>query len=110
MRVGVVLLGGLLLAWPTRPRRPHRVVGTAGPWRPDPDRTVRRATDRRLPAIGIAAVLTLAVSPVIGLLVLGAASAWPRVAARRAVAGRRRRSWTLCPRPRTSWPWPWPAA
>jgi len=89
MRVGVVLLGGMLLAWPTRPRRPHRVVGAAASRRSGPGSSARRAVDRRLPAIGIALALTLAVSPVVGLLVLGAASAWPRIVARRAATGHR---------------------
>ena len=50
----------------------------------------RAVSDRRLPAVGLAALLTVAVSPLVGLVVLGVVHAWPRLAARRTAAARRR--------------------
>ena len=46
--------------------------------------------DRRLPVIGLAALLTVSVSPLAGLGLVGAVWAWPRIAVRRAVTARRR--------------------
>jgi tight adherence protein C len=87
----IVLLavgGGLVVGWPVRPR---------GFWHPirrpqESNRGPERGGgtgDRRLPVIGLAAVLTVGVSPMLGLVVLAAVVARPRLAARRAVARRR---------------------
>jgi tight adherence protein C len=87
----IVLLAGLAgatLAWSARPVGFWRPIRRLGPPNPAPVRE-RRPRDRRLPAIGSAAVLTVAVSPLLGLLVLGAVAVGPRLAARRADARRR---------------------
>jgi tight adherence protein C len=68
---------GLVLVWPARPGR-RRVA--AAP---------RRRGDRRLLAVGVAGLLTVAVSPVFGLGLLAAVHVWPRWVARREAARRR---------------------
>ena len=87
----VILVAGLVLAWPARPRGfwlPARSLG-----RPErvPERAGRRV-DRRLPVIVIAAGLTIGVSPLVGLGALAAVWAWPRLADRREAA---RSRWAL---------------
>ena len=73
----MVLLAGMLLAWPARPARPPRSMRLSATAWPARTTTVRPA-DRRLPAVGLAALLTVAVSPLVGLMVLGVVHAWPR--------------------------------
>jgi tight adherence protein C len=87
----VILVGGLVLAWPARPLgfwHPTRSLG-----RPDrgPERGGTRV-DRRLPVIAVAAGLTIGVSPMLGLGALAAVWAWPRLTVRREAA---RRRWAL---------------
>lgn len=90
MRVGVVVLVGLVLAWPSRPPRIQRSVRLpAAAWSARAA-TVRQPGDHRLAAIGLAALLAVAVSPLVGLMVLGVVPAWPWMTARRAASARRR--------------------
>ncbi|HEY8058502.1 MAG TPA: type II secretion system F family protein [Acidimicrobiales bacterium] len=87
MIVVLALAAGLALAWPSRPGfwPPTRSLGT-GRQRPQRGGS---GWDRRLPVIGVAAVLTIAASPPLGLAVLAAVVARPRLASRRAAARRR---------------------
>lgn len=89
MRLGLLLSLGVLLAWPVRPPRHRRPIGSAAPAPPHPGRAAGRPGDRRLPVIGLAALLAVAVSPLVGLVVLGGVHAWPRITARRAASSRR---------------------
>jgi tight adherence protein C len=70
----------VVVAWPARPR---------GSRRPAVPPRARRTVDGRLVAVGLAAAVTVIVSPVIGLAVLAAVHLWPRWV-RRLEAGRRR--------------------
>ena len=73
---------GLTAAWPRRPAaRPLLTAGSSGRARP--------AVDRRLLAVGVAAVLTMAVSPVLGLAVLAVVHVWPPWGAKLDAARRR---------------------
>ncbi len=73
--IALVALGvGVAVAWPARPGRVRQVVDV---------RPAGRRVDRRLIPIGVAAALTIAVSPVLGLGVLGAVHLWPRWVERR---------------------------
>lgn len=84
----VLLVGaGVLLAWPARPRGPRRGRRTTAPATGAPSAGPR---DRRLLLIGLLAFLAVAVSPFVGLLVLGAAYGRPRLAAHQ--EDRRRRA------------------
>ncbi len=85
MIVLLALGAGVALAWPSRPCPfwpPIRRLGAANQ-RPERDGWV---PDGRLPVVGLAAVLALAVSPLLGLAVIGLVVARPRLAARRAAA------------------------
>jgi len=88
VRLALVVLVGTLVAWPARPLRARRSIEGAAPIGPRLGTTSRR--DRRLPVIGLAALLTVTVSPAAGLVVVGAVHVWPRVASRQAAAGRHR--------------------
>lgn len=85
MIVLLILAGGLAVAWPARPRgfrHPMQLLGEA-------NRVPERegsARDRRLPLIGLAAALAVAVSPALGLAALAAVVLRPHLAARRAAA------------------------
>ncbi len=86
--LGVAL--GVVLAWPARPdlvaavgpadrASGHRPIGQPPP----------RPVDRRLPVIAIAGLLTVAVSPWLGLVLLGGVGTWRRLQDRRDAARRR---------------------
>jgi len=76
----LALGAAVVLVWPARPRDRRRLA--------EADR-LRRPFDRRLAAITLAAVVTLVVSPLLGLLLLGGVHVWPRWVARREGARRR---------------------
>lgn len=88
MSIALALVAGLLLAWPVRPPRSRRPLGSAV-LAPHPASAARRDRDRRLPVIILAALLAVVVTPLAGLVVLGAVASRPRIAARRAAAARR---------------------
>jgi tight adherence protein C len=79
---------GVVLAWPSRPPPFWPSIRSLGAVDQRPERR-GPGWDRRLPVIGVAAVLTIAGSPVLGLAVLAAVVARPRLVARRAAARRR---------------------
>lgn len=85
----LVVLTGLLLAWPARPRGSRRPVGVDRPTAPRRDGPSGVLTLRRV-ALGAAVVaLTVGVSPLLGLGLVGAIGAWPRWTAHQEVRRRR---------------------
>lgn len=86
----VLLCGvvGVTLAWTSRPRGSWRAIRRLGEPNQAPGRE-RPSRDRRLPVIGGAAVLTVMVSPLLGLAVIAGVVVRPRLVARRAAARRR---------------------
>ena len=81
---------GVVLAWPTRPASSPRSIRSTGALGHRPTgQPPARPSDRRLPVIAVAGLLTVAVSPWLGLVLLGGVGAWPRLQDRRDTARRR---------------------
>ncbi len=82
--VGLLVLAGLVVAWPRRPGRCRLPAG-----RPPATRTRGGDGVRRWIVLALAAVLATVLSPLVGFAVLVGLWGLPRLAARRAAARRR---------------------